>query len=897
MTDQPFSPKGAMGAFGRWIAQTEVSQYWHRMRIDTIQVPASDVPGAPALDVDALGVGRVLARTIYGHHGTVQYLSTDAAFSRFSEGYVWMMDRKGRKAVKPGISPINAQVINGGEDEQALADGKRPYTYPWVESVGATSSQRQNITVMGPDERKLQDPYGITVRGSSFGMRGNLEDHFFFPEDHYHISDHRGPATGYSSPNDVRSTRIYDINQEGEPSRDTYRDGKLVQRGYNKGLDRVFVVHRDAAECAGGNPQDMNLAFNLSGRTGFAYGLSEMRASGKPFYTAKPPADPRETATEFGEDDHSTAPTGVVQAVLATMAYERGGPFSPGVGHGDKHHYATNKDGLPYVPVHIHINAKYTNESVVFDGRRNMIPAYEPKVGRGLIPVRSWEMFNKDLSDPFFCKSKPGGWDFHTRINSIPIWPRHPTVPPVVPPTIPPPITPTPPTVPRHPTTPDTPKTPGSPETPAPPAIPPTTGTPSGPITPSPPVIGAPGAATTPNDGQGGDRVPDDWGPAEAVRPSYYLQPRPGNIEAPNRYNSPQRDAGGESPSGAAAESRLTQALNARAASGYSEQDRVTLGINGLSFTDNMKAPRTAHLFGFYRHKNTSPRAGMRGLSRYAPDYTTKPTYREGDILGEPKAHEWGSADGVNFWAPPELESWDAQKDDADVDYDLSTSTFALWGRSSILGFGYASDDWGDVVSGHRIELSNDGVGDLLEIKGVDGNGDLDYDRPVSLLVPLKLGILSTTARDAMLTDRPGMVIYNSTTGTFQGRDASDWIDFGGGGEETGEMAAAPSVILDADQDDWDLGTTGLTAAMKQFYVGPTADGWVVNSIENPGAICKMIRITNVSDTYSFDIADEGSGDAENRVITGLGIDYTVVPLATAVLVYDTNDDRWRIDA
>jgi len=103
----------------------------------------------------------------------------------------------------------------------------------------------------------------------------------------------------------------------------------------------------------------------------------------------------------------------------------------------------------------------------------------------------------------------------------------------------------------------------------------------------------------------------------------------------------------------------------------------------------------------------------------------------------------------------------------------------------------------------------------------------------------------------------------------------------------------AGRVALTADVDD--LALISYPSSAVQFYIDPDADGWVINSIVSD-AKTRLIRLTNVDTVFGFVIADEGTGTAANRVITGQGGPVTVPPLATAILVYDVADSRWRLD-
>lgn len=100
---------------------------------------------------------------------------------------------------------------------------------------------------------------------------------------------------------------------------------------------------------------------------------------------------------------------------------------------------------------------------------------------------------------------------------------------------------------------------------------------------------------------------------------------------------------------------------------------------------------------------------------------------------------------------------------------------------------------------------------------------------------------------------------------------------------------------LTEDKTDYDILSPIISG---QYYLEPDAEGWTIKGIVAPsGPVTRKIRITNVSEVYSIVLADKNvSAVAANRIITGLGIDYTLPPLGTAVLVYDVTADRWRID-
>ena len=159
--DTPFDPDGYTAPQVRWSGSEAPRLGWSQSVAETMGDfdNGYSFDGDPFLQIaDARPVGRVTARTHANNHGLFDYLSTDAAFTRYEESLVWMQDRK-------AVSPNNkgpAQLIGGGKKNVrskmlAGADGKRPSTSPWEEPQpdkygNLTAQGNHMITSMMPDE-------------------------------------------------------------------------------------------------------------------------------------------------------------------------------------------------------------------------------------------------------------------------------------------------------------------------------------------------------------------------------------------------------------------------------------------------------------------------------------------------------------------------------------------------------------------------------------------------------------------------------------------------------------------------------------------------------------------------------------------------------------------------
>jgi hypothetical protein len=112
---------------------------------------------------------------------------------------------------------------------------------------------------------------------------------------------------------------------------------------------------------------------------------------------------------------------------------------------------------------------------------------------------------------------------------------------------------------------------------------------------------------------------------------------------------------------------------------------------------------------------------------------------------------------------------------------------------------------------------------------------------------------------------------------------------------DIGDTIPTPAVPLTSDVEDLAIPISA------QVYIDPDADGWVINSIVAPVGIgnplsTRVVRLTNKSTLYSFKLGHLVSGDPENLIDTGLGMDATIGPGVTAIIGYDIDEELWRMD-
>lgn len=759
MGQSAFNVTGNEFIGGRHLMQEDVDRYFFalaHMAMVGVVTDAGPDGYIPVLGIPTAGVFARVDRT-NGNYGSAQFLGADAVFGRYQDGEVWLHDRKAEEEEDPNnqpatiASPVNASFANqgtGGGRMRAGPDGRRPGMLPWKDE--GVDVFEQNITFIGAAEEKLVDPYVIVLRGSSYGAKNTVNDHFAFAGHHWHISDHRGPSTGKASPDDRRSTRWYDIDVNGQPSVDRTINGQF-QRGYNAGSDKLWIVHKQVGECAGGDPEDMTLALNLSDRTGQGGGLVEYQ-SGEAFY---PPNHVDRTTSS------QTAP--LPETLLGFLSYSKwGGPLTAGHPKSDKHFTGMNGDGLRSNSMHIHINAKLTNDSVKYDGRDHINPTDEPFVRDGIIPVRVYHQWNPFLPDPHVCGDEVGGWDYWTKINRVPIW-----------------------------------DDPGG-----------NKGDPGGAKQPT-----DPGRVKTPTepDGQakpdpGGGKMiklpppPVDYSPVEERVPSIEGQPSPDNGEDPDATpdgpitgptdwpeggysdNTPQYSVADIESIEDPAEQRAEIMHRAKLWSEWTRENTL-VNITGHTWSDHMKSPVVNHLGYFYKQVQADPKPGLRGLARNMPDYTNIPVFAyNGDQL---PIYQHGTAPGVAMMYPPEFKRHQLRHDypEHKKPSSISAGTFGLY-PGMTLAFGPLASDKGSVVSGTRIfqdDSPSGGASEVLTFRGVDSSGGYDIQRSIEFENAIGLANMSTADRNTILTPYAGMLIYNTDTSEVQFYDGVSWSAVGGG--------------------------------------------------------------------------------------------------------------------
>lgn len=301
------------------------------------------------------------------------------------------------------------------------------------------------------------------------------------------------------------------------------------------------------------------------------------------------------------------------------------------------------------------------------------------------------------------------------------------------------------------------------------------------------------------------------------------------------------------------------------------------------------------------------------------PHFTGKPAYVRQPILREKDGlivnYEPGTADGWNAFHSPDINEFGLRGDgvhpkgrwarrissqDLIMHSGVRRDPAAGDNADQGLGWGIPSARSRHPMRGFTTKLSGAASDRVLDLYPTSFHGAAAADvartfrvhSALAVVGPVWMGSFTTAELAAITSPQAGMIVWNEDEEEFQYYDGSAWVPLAAG---EGVFANVAYQSITADQTDYDLLAVAVSG---QYYLDPDADGWVVNSIVNPGAaVTRMVRITNVSEDYSIVFANEGAGDAENRFITGLGIDYTLPPLGTLTMVYDVSAQRWRIDA
>lgn len=815
---------------GRILLHEDVSLYYWALMHAALTAPVTALGGDGEAVVLALPAAGAIARvgsrgTRQDPYGPAQYLTADALFGRYDDANsaVWLQDRMADDKPPVELPAVPFELLGqaaptarapgtgkgtqgaggtGPGSMRAKADGRRPYINAWSDAEpGKTSSSKfgRQITFMGPAEEKLLDPYCIVVRGAGYGVHAAIEDHFAFPGHHWHIADHTGAATGKPMPDDRRSTRIYDVRRStGKPWVDEIDDKGKRTRGMNAGLHYALKPVAQVTGCGGGIEGERTLAFYGSSESGQGHGLWTVDAM-TPFI----PGMVRPPSPVTGPDGVERAPRETtfqptftrLTGMLGFMFQSRGGPLS--VGHPvDDKHFVGWAGAQPANSLHLHINAKWTNDSRFYDGRMNINPKVEPPVGHGVIPLRTKIEFRPSLPDPHRCDPNlRGGWDLHTPVTRMALCPT-----PYVP-SEPPPVCeiPTPPYQPICPQA----STPYSPvcETPSPPYQAICVNAPYFPEFPrcnnppyAPPDPGGGGGDSRPPD----DNPPVDWGPLETSVPSEEGQPTPGDDEIPGAAGESEDPpdwedpfpgvpggsdgwAGNDHPQwGMSDVGHADSALNVRAESGRGRgrggPGDPWLSATNLYLSDHMLSPRVSHYKYFYRRSSVTPNARLRGIERNPPAYNQPSEFVPGKNLSEPARLVRGTADGVKLLMPPEFQGWQARVDVPAHRKPQSPSEPKMgFYPGYALAFGMLSADGGDVVRGVRLMQRNNEA--HLTVTGLDDDAAPTFDHWLDLDVPLMLAGLTTTQRNA-LSPAAGLKIWNTSVAREQTYDGSTWREY-----------------------------------------------------------------------------------------------------------------------
>ncbi len=151
-------------------------------------------------------------------------------------------------------------------------------------------------------------------------------------------------------------------------------------------------------------------------------------------------------------------------------------------------------------------------------------------------------------------------------------------------------------------------------------------------------------------------------------------------------------------------------------------------------------------------------------------------------------------------------------------------------------------------VSFQNLDDINTGLESKVDLTGDSMTGDLDWSSTTKQ--GLVLNSLTTTQRDALGTATDGALIYNSTTGTFQGRDGGAWVNIDTGAASVSNASTTVAGIVEiATQTEANAGTdAGGTGA--QLTVGPPE---LAVAIQN--STYNFAADAEASDTYAITLA------------------------------------------
>lgn len=762
---------GVDGYFGRFPVSEQPEELFHSLMVYALVTPDRSGTGDRQIPWTGSPVGGVYAevdKAAFVNYGPAQFVAADIMLGWYDgAGKVYVMDVAAPENLN-GVPPI--------DPPREARPGIKPFIVR-----DDPPAPGANITLLVDPSRRKQPLNGTIIRGSGLGVNAVRNDHFFLPNgDHAHVSQHRGPDMP------TKSTRIHDINAEGEPDPDVWA-----------GLDKLTVVMPQAGGCAGGIEGEYTLALNYAAKTGPGYGLAVFEETG-------------------GYAPGKTVVKPELKTVMGYLAYGKKGPATAGHPTADKHKCGETPEGAVN-SAHDH-GERFVYKNIEMDGPELFEEVYEVGVGEGVIKVRVHKQWKADDVHEGPCGPVAGRWREHAKVMSAPIW--------------------------DEPGAKDDPaakeesaakEEPGAKEQPPgtpirPPESPitgPGGGDGTGTILPGQgpefgdgfgrpvdgrvfrvfydpawdeglpeikfptfgqagrpdsekPVRGTveaamqsvsgewqglpeiqPGNANTPS-----SLPPADFGPLElrrhsieyAARPNLFTKPK---LRVPSTPPAPPETLHAMPPGDPQREAYMED-LSAW----YHEN--MLAGITGETWDAHAKAPVALHATAFAKTKPN-------GFS-----YNVSAKYARSRDLSRPRQFVTGTADGGVVYHPHEVEHWMLKYGYAEDDLPANPSQPEVMFRKGVrLTFaeGLKASDSSRGVEGAYFEQT---AADILSVIGIDTAGASIKTKHLRLAdLVLELGQYSDAERGVVVSPRAGAVIWNTDDEVVQYYDGSAWVDVG----------------------------------------------------------------------------------------------------------------------
>lgn len=831
---------GVDGYFGRFPINSDPAYLFHSLMVYALVTP--DRSGTGDRQIPFLGspVGGVFApvdKTSGSEYGPTQFVTADVMLGWYDgKGLVWVMD-------KAGDEQTAGQVIFGSPSGARI--GIKPFIV-WDDPPKPGS----NITLLVDASRRDQPINGIIIRGAGLGARAVFEDHYFLPVgDHQHVSQHRGPDIP------TKSTRIHDINADGEVDEDVWA-----------GLDKLCVVMPQADGCAGGIAGEYTLAQNYAAKTGPGWGLAVFEETGG-----------------FGAGHSGVKPK--LESVMAYQAYAKKGPHTAGHPTNDKHKQGQTDEGAVN-SAHDH-GERYVYQNIEMDGPELFEEVYETGVGEGIIKVRVHKQWKADDTHAGPCGTLAGRWREHAKVLSVPIWDE--------------------PAVKEEPAAKEEPALKeeaaikgetaykGDPvgkaaEDPA--------GKPRSPMRRDDPsekprgggdpeqevfgvfydpawdeglpqidfpdysqvarpdsedgvsgvVAGAmanvsgewqglpeiqPGNAAT-----AGAEPPPDFGPLElrrhsieyAARPNLFAKPK---LRVPSMPPPPPPNMSELPPGDPHREAYLNDIADWH-------NENMLAGVTGENWDSHVKAPVGLHATAFAKTKPN-------GFS-----YNTRAEYLVSRDVSRPRKFVSGTADGGVFYHPHEVKHWMLAYGYAGADLPSSPSQPEVGLRKGVrLAFMEAlkADDGSRGVSGVYVEQT---AADTLSVKGIGSDAAADIDKLLAVDVMLGLASMTDPEISTLTNYRDGALVWAS--------------------ERNRAIRAKDSTLIPLDEGPvaWLTANTTLGDEHRDIFVGEAKGAGITLTLPSAPRDGQWYRLRTYGSTYNATIARNG------KSINGVGADFTL---------------------